>query len=54
MAPVVFPARESGRLRAHWPLLLVLGLAAVLLFVSLGRDYLWADEGDTAVLARAS
>jgi 4-amino-4-deoxy-L-arabinose transferase-like glycosyltransferase len=31
----------------------MLGLAATLLFVGLGRDYLWADEGDTAVLAKS-
>ncbi|HEX5068693.1 MAG TPA: glycosyltransferase family 39 protein [Vicinamibacterales bacterium] len=36
----------------HWPALCVFALAAALLFVRLGADYLWADEGDTAVLAR--
>lgn len=35
----------------HWPLGVLAALAAVLIFVHLGRDYLWADEGDTAVFA---
>lgn len=38
-------------LRAHWPMALIATLALVLLFANLGSDYLWADEGDTAVLA---
>ena len=44
-------ARVWQRLRPHWPFALValLGLAVVL--SNLGKDYLWADEGDTAVLA---
>ena len=36
----------------HWPLAIILAVAAVLVFTGLQRDYLWADEGDTAVLAR--
>ena len=36
----------------HWPLAAILAVAAVLVFTGLQRDYLWADEGDTAVLAR--
>ena len=35
----------------HWPLVAVLLVAGVLIFTRLGRDHLWADEGDTAVLA---
>jgi 4-amino-4-deoxy-L-arabinose transferase-like glycosyltransferase len=38
-------------LRAHWALVLVALAALPLLFAGLGSDYLWADEGDTAVLA---
>lgn len=38
--------------RIHWPLLVLAILAAALLFTNLGSGYLWADEGDTAVLAR--
>ncbi|HZR78875.1 MAG TPA: glycosyltransferase family 39 protein [Chthoniobacterales bacterium] len=39
-------------LRSHWPVAIVTVLAGVLLFANLGGGYLWADEGDTAVLAR--
>lgn len=39
-------------LRAHWPLLIVVVVGGVLLLTNLGSGYLWADEGDTAVLAR--
>ena len=39
--------------RAHAALLGLLAFAAVLLFADLGGDHLWADEGDTAVLAAA-
>ncbi len=42
----------AHRWREHWPIVLVLLVAAALLFTHLNRDYLWADEGDTAVLAR--
>lgn len=35
----------------HWPIGVLAALAAVLIFMHLGRDYLWADEGDTAVFA---
>ncbi len=46
--------RWAGRLwREHWPLACILAVAAVLLFTRLGGDYLWSDEGDTAVLARS-
>jgi len=45
------PPHQPQQHRLHWPLLLVLGLASILLFTQLGRDHLWADEGDTAVLA---
>lgn len=45
-------SQTSANLRRHWPLLIVLALGAVLIFTNLGAGYLWADEGDTAVLAR--
>lgn len=38
-------------MRSHWPLLILAVVSAVLIFSTLGRDYLWEDEGDTAVLA---
>lgn len=38
--------------RPHWPLAVLIVVAAALLFTNLHRDTLWADEGDTAVLAR--
>jgi 4-amino-4-deoxy-L-arabinose transferase-like glycosyltransferase len=38
-------------LRRHWPFAILMLVAAGLIFTNLGRDYLWADEGDTAVLA---
>ncbi len=37
----------------HWPLVAILVVAATLVFASLQRDYLWSDEGDTAVLAQS-
>jgi 4-amino-4-deoxy-L-arabinose transferase-like glycosyltransferase len=40
-----------NRFIPHWPLALLLAAAAVMLFMQLGRDFLWEDEGDTAVLA---
>src|SRR3990172_4426231 len=42
-----------GRWRQHWPLVVVLAISSVLLFTNLHRDYLWSDEGDTAVLAKS-
>jgi 4-amino-4-deoxy-L-arabinose transferase-like glycosyltransferase/tetratricopeptide (TPR) repeat protein len=39
-------------MRLHWPVAVLAGVAAFLLLTNLGRDYLWEDEGDTAVLAR--
>jgi len=45
------PPDAVGRVRAHWPLAAVVLAAAALTLPSLGRDSLWADEGDTAVLA---
>ena len=45
IAPVVVTTRF------HWPLLILAAVSAVLIFTNLGRDYLWEDEGDTAVLA---
>src|SRR3984893_2941016 len=43
--------RVYGRLRAHWPFVTVAALGLALVLTNLGTDYLWADEGDTAVLA---
>src|SRR5437764_11839424 len=37
-------------LRRHWPFMLVAIIGAGLIFTNLGSGYLWADEGDTAVL----
>lgn len=45
------PARFLQTLRLHWPIATVLGVGLALMLTSLGKDYLWADEGDTAVLA---
>lgn len=39
--------------KRHWQILTLLAVAAVLIFTQLGKDYLWADEGDTAVLAQS-
>lgn len=41
----------SGFLKRHWPVGILLALATVLIFSRLGQDYLWSDEGDTAVFA---
>ena len=41
----------SRRAGPHWSLLLVAAIGLVLIFTNLGANYLWADEGDTAVLA---
>src|SRR5437016_4688012 len=37
-------------LRQHWPFAIVALIGAVFVFTNLQRDYLWEDEGDTAVL----
>jgi 4-amino-4-deoxy-L-arabinose transferase-like glycosyltransferase len=39
------------KLRFHWPLALIAAIALPLLLTHLGSDYMWLDEGDTAVLA---
>lgn len=44
-------SRIWERLPSHWPFALLAALALALLLVNLGSGYLWADEGDTAVLA---
>src|SRR5947209_8121979 len=44
-------ADSNPNLRQHWPLLIVAAIGAVLIFTNLGSGFLWADEGDTAVLA---
>jgi len=41
-----------ANLRRHWPVLIPAVVGAALIFTNLGSGYLWADEGDTAVLAR--
>lgn len=38
-------------LTAHWPLAILAAIALPLIFLGLGRECLWEDEGDTAVLA---
>lgn len=38
-------------MKSHWPLAIVAILALSLALANLGSDYLWEDEGDTAVLA---
>jgi hypothetical protein len=38
-------------LRKNGAILILLFIAALLIFTNLGRDYLWEDEGDTAALA---
>lgn len=50
-AGVLSECRCLPRMRTHWPITVLLALGAVLLFTNLGRDHLWEDEGDTAVLA---
>ena len=39
------------KLRLHWPFMTVALVGLALVWAELGKDYLWADEGDTAVLA---
>jgi 4-amino-4-deoxy-L-arabinose transferase-like glycosyltransferase len=41
-----------ANLRQHWPFLIVATIGAALIFANLGSGYLWADEGDTAVLGQ--
>jgi hypothetical protein len=43
--------RFSSELRSRWPFVTIVVLGLALLLTNLGTDYLWADEGDTAVLA---
>src|SRR5437660_3255961 len=38
-------------MRTHWPFAVLAALGLALLVTNLGSGYLWADEGDTAVLA---
>jgi 4-amino-4-deoxy-L-arabinose transferase-like glycosyltransferase len=38
-------------MRRHWPFALLAAIGFALIFVNLGSDYLWEDEGDTAALA---
>src|SRR5260370_33190895 len=37
--------------RLHWPFAILAALGLALLLTNLGSGYLWADEGDPAVLA---
>src|SRR5207244_5779204 len=39
-------------LRRHWFFLVLAIIGAGLIFINVGSGYLWADEGDTAVLGR--
>lgn len=41
----------SYHVRLHWPLAVIATIGGLLIFTNLGSDYLWEDEGDTAVLA---
>ena len=43
--------RVGSELRLHWPFAAVAVVALAFLLANLGTDYLWADEGDTAVFA---
>ena len=45
------PLAKSRWYRLHWPFLLLAAITLLVLLTNLGADYLWADEGDTAVLA---
>jgi hypothetical protein len=37
--------------KQHWPFAVLAAIALALIMTNLGADYLWADEGDTAVFA---
>ena len=41
----------SAEIRSHWPVAIIAVIGAGFIFIGLGAGYLWADEGDTAVLA---
>lgn len=45
------PTRFFETLRVHWPVAIVMAIGLALVLGNLGKDYLWADEGDTAVFA---
>lgn len=49
--PADRPAPPETTSRRHWALLVTVLVGAALIFTNLGRDHLWEDEGDTAVLA---
>ena len=44
-------SRTWEKLHPHWPFFLAAVFGLALILANLGKDYLWADEGDTAVLA---
>ncbi len=44
-------SRVWEKLHPHWPSVLAAVFGLALILANLGKDYLWADKGDTAVLA---
>ena len=44
-------SEASAEIRSHWPFAIIAVIGAAFIFTNLGAGYLWADEGDTAVLA---
>jgi 4-amino-4-deoxy-L-arabinose transferase-like glycosyltransferase len=44
-------ARLREKVHSHWPFVVLATVGLALILTTLGKDYLWADEGDTAVLA---
>ena len=44
-------ARLCQKIYPHWPFAVLATIGLALLLTNLGKDNLWADEGDTAVLA---
>jgi 4-amino-4-deoxy-L-arabinose transferase-like glycosyltransferase len=51
MALIPFASFSVVKFRFYWPMLAVALLGSVFIFTSLGSDYLWEDEGDTATYA---
>ena len=44
-------APDSATVKRHWPFAILALLSLIVVLANLGGDYLWEDEGDTAVLA---
>lgn len=44
--------RPADRFFQHWPLILVILVATILLISNLGNHYLWDDEAQTALISR--